>query len=78
MQDPVLELHDSDGNMMVTNNNWREATNASDVEATGLAPTNDVESAILISLPAGNYTSIVRGAGQTTGIALNEVFKLSN
>ena len=78
LQDPILELHDGNGVTMVTNDNWRSASNASEIEATGLAPKNEKESAILISLGAGNYTTIVRGVNNTTGIALSEAYKLNN
>ena len=78
LQDPVLELHDANGATTATNDNWRNASNASEIEATGLAPTNDKESAILMPLSAGPYTSIVRGVNNTTGIAVSEAYKLNN
>jgi hypothetical protein len=59
-----------------TNDNWREAPNASDIEAAGLAPKDDRESALMLTLGAGNYTGIVRGVGENTGIALAEAYKL--
>jgi hypothetical protein len=49
-----------------------------EIEASGLAPTDEHESAILLTLPAGNYTSIVRGVNRTTGIGLAEAYKLNN
>ena len=78
LQDPVLELHDANGGTIGTNDNWRNASNASEIEATGLAPTNDNESAVLMPLGPGNYTSIVRGVNNTTGIAVSEAYKLNN
>ena len=63
--------------ILATNDNWRSASNASEIQAT-LPPPDDRESAILISLGPGNYTTIVRGAGGTTGIALNEIYRLDN
>lgn len=78
LQDPVLELHDGNGATLATNDNWRSAPNANEIEATGLAPSNDNESAILMPLSAGNYTQIVRGVNGTTGIAVSEAFKLTN
>jgi uncharacterized delta-60 repeat protein len=74
LADPVLELHKPDGTI-VTNDNW--VTGDQDaLNATGLAPTNHFESAILFTLPAGEgaYTAIVRGAGGTTGVALVEAY----
>jgi hypothetical protein len=78
LQNPILELHDGNGATMATNDNWRSASNASEIEATGLAPTNDNESAILMPLGAGNYTTILRGVNNTTGIAVSEAYKLNN
>ena len=78
LQDPTLELHDSNGALMMTNNDWRTAPNATEIQATGLAPRDDRESAILMTLPSGNYTGIVRGANGTTGIGLAEAYKLAD
>lgn len=77
LQDPTLELHDGNGTTLATNDNWHDAPNASDIQATGLAPPDDRESAILTTLTAGNYTTIVRGKNGTTGIALAEAYKLN-
>jgi hypothetical protein len=76
LQDPILELHDGNGALMTTNDNWPDAPNAAEIQATGLAPPDNHESAILMTLPAGNYTTIVRGVNGTTGIALAEAYKL--
>jgi hypothetical protein len=71
--DPILELHNQDGAIVALNDNWGD-TQESAIEATGIAPTDDAESAILSTLAPGNYTAIVRGVGGTTGIALVEVY----
>jgi hypothetical protein len=78
LQDPVLELRDANGALLRSNDNWRDAPNAAEIEATTLAPPEDRESVVLMSLAAGNYTSIVRGVNRTTGIALSEAYKLDN
>jgi photosystem II stability/assembly factor-like uncharacterized protein len=78
LQDPLLELHDGNGTATTTNDNWKQASNASDIEATGLAPTDDRESAILVTLPSGNYTTVLRGVNRTTGIAVSEAYRLNN
>jgi hypothetical protein len=78
MMNPVMELHDSNGALLATNDDWRTASNASEIQASTLAPPDDRESAILMSLGPGNYTTIVRGSGGTTGIALNEIYRLDN
>jgi hypothetical protein len=76
LQDPVLTLKDNNGVTLATNDDWQSSSQAAEISATGLAPTNSAESAILTSLPAGNYTGIVSGKGSTTGIALVEIFQL--
>ncbi len=76
LQDPVLELHNSSGALIASNDNWQE-TQKEQITATGLAPTDTKESAIFTTLPAGNYTAIVRGAGETTGVALLEVYSVN-
>src|SRR5438552_820898 len=75
LQDPVLRLFDSHGAVITSNDNWKDTQQAS-IQATGLAPTDDRESAILASLPSGAYTAIVTGAGNTTGIARVDVFNV--
>lgn len=75
---PVLELHDSNGAILSTNDNWKEAPNSSEIAASGLAPVDDRESAILLALVPGTYTAIVRGAGGAdTGVALLEAYLLN-
>jgi hypothetical protein len=75
LTDPTMELHDVNGALLATNDNWRDASNASDIQAV-LPPPDDHESAILVTLGPGNYTSVVRGVNNATGIALNEVYKV--
>ena len=75
LADPVLELHGPTGFATITNNNWRDTQEAA-IQATGIPPTNDLESAILVTLNPGAYTAIVRGNGGGTGIALVEVYDL--
>lgn len=75
LPDPVLELHDSQGTTVATNDDWR-ATQEDDLSTIGLAPTNDREAAILIRLRAGAYTAIVRSKDNRTGIALVEIYNL--
>ena len=72
--DPVLELHDQNGALMETNDNWKE--NQAEVEATGLAPGDDRESVIVTTLSPANYTAIVRGVNGTTGVALVEAYDI--
>ena len=76
LQDPTLELHDANGALLASNDNWRDAPNAAEIQATGLAPPDDREAAILMTLTPSNYTSIVRGVNRTTGIGLAAAFRL--
>jgi hypothetical protein len=75
LEDPVLELHGPTGFTTVINNNWRD-TQENEIKATGLAPTNDLESAIVAFLAPGSYTGIIRGNNGGTGIGLFEVYDL--
>jgi hypothetical protein len=79
LADPTLELHDGNGALQFANDNWEDdPTQAALILASGLAPTNPLESAIAITLPAGNYTAIVAGKNATAGIGLVEIYNLSN
>jgi hypothetical protein len=76
LADPVLELHAGDGSLITTNNNWKDNTaqQQMDIINNQLAPPNDLESAIVSTLQPGNYTAIVRGQGDGTGVGLVEVY----
>jgi hypothetical protein len=76
LADPTLELHDGQGNLVESNDNWMDSPEKDQIIASGLAPTDDRESAILATLFPGNYTGIVRGAGDTTGVGLVEVYRI--
>jgi hypothetical protein len=75
--DPILELYDGNGVLLREDDNWRTGGQEAEIIATGLPPPNDLESAIVDTVPPGNYTAIVRGAGDLTGIALVEVYALA-
>ncbi len=78
LADPVLELHGPTGFTPIINNNWQDdAAQAVLIQASGLAPTNNLESAIDATLNPGAYTGVVRGNGGTSGIGLIEVYDLS-
>jgi glucose/arabinose dehydrogenase len=74
--DPVLELHGSDGSLITSNNNWKDNTaqQQQDIINNQLAPTNDLESVIVITLQPGTYTAIIRGQSNATGVGLVEVY----
>ncbi len=75
LQDPTLDLYDADGVVIMSDDNWRDSQETL-IQSTGLTPTNDAESAIIDSLSPGNYTAVVRGKDNGTGVALVEVFNL--
>ena len=75
LADPVVTLRDVNGNALFSNDDWR-STQEADITATGLAPTDNAESAILASLPGGNYSAVVTGKGTAQGVALVEVYQL--
>lgn len=75
LQDPNLELHDSSGSTIVSNDNWR-TTQEQQIIDTTVPPKDDRESAIVATLSPGAYTAIVRGKGSATGVALVEVYGL--
>jgi hypothetical protein len=74
--DPTLELHDGNGALVAANDNWRSDQEA-EIIATGIPPSNDLESAIVRNLASGNYTAIVRGVNNMTGIAVVEAYALN-
>jgi hypothetical protein len=85
LADPTLELHNCSGALIASNDNWQHtiiggiitSDQVRDIMASRLAPRNPRESAIIADLPAGNYTAIVRGLNNTTGVALVEAYDLS-
>jgi hypothetical protein len=77
LADPVLELHGPNGFVTVTNDNWRDdPVQATLIMASGIPPTNDLESAIDATLSPGAYTAIVSGKNNTSGVGLVEVYDL--
>ena len=75
LADPTLEIRNANGSLLASNDNWR-TTQEAEIIATNLPPSNDLESAIVATLPPANYTAIVRGVNNTTGVALVEVYAL--
>jgi hypothetical protein len=74
LQDPVLVLvRQSDGAVIAVNDNWGQAPNAAEIQASGFAP-SALESAVLMTLEPGAYTAIVYGQNNGTGIGIVEVF----
>ncbi len=81
LADPTLELHDGTRALIASNDNWQttqiggiiSSDQVSAIQNSGLAPSQPSESAIIATLPPGNYTAVVRGKNNTTGVALVEV-----
>ena len=80
LADPTLELVNGSGTTVASNDNWKTASDGTsqqaEIEATTIPPTNDLESAIVASVAPGNYTAIVRGNNNGTGVGLVEVYNL--
>jgi hypothetical protein len=76
LADPTLELHDENGVLLRSNDNWRSDQEA-EIIATSLQPQNDSEAAMVATLLPAPYTAIVRGAGESTGSALVELYSLN-
>jgi hypothetical protein len=84
LADPTLELHNVAGTLIGSNDNWQTtiiggvitSSQVSDIQNSGHAPTDASESAIIADLAPGNYTAVVRGVSNTTGVALAEVYDL--
>jgi hypothetical protein len=80
LQDPTLELVNASGTSLATNDNWKTKPDGSsqqaEIEATTIPPGDNRESALVASLPPGNYTAVVRGKDNTIGIAVVEVYNI--
>jgi hypothetical protein len=75
LADPTLELHDSNGVILASNNDWQDnPAQAAELIAAGLAPTNNLESGIAATLPPGLYTALLAGLNDSTGVGLVEVY----
>lgn len=75
--DPTLELRDSNGKLLITNDNWEDdSISAAQLTARGLAPAQSVEAAIFATLPPGAFTAIVAGKDGETGLGLIEVYSV--
>ncbi len=76
LSDPTLTIYDSTGSVIASNDNWLDDVNWVDIRKNALSPKDPRESALVLHLPAGKYTAIVRGANDATGKALVEVYQL--
>lgn len=84
LANPTLEIHDANSVTVARNNDWKTTQigglitgdQFAEINASGVAPTNDLESALIVSLEPGNYTAVVRGAGNTVGTGVVDAFDL--
>jgi hypothetical protein len=77
LANPTLELRDSNGVLLEANDNWKDSPNKQAIIDSTIPPPNDLESAIVRTLPPANYTAIVRGVNNSTGVAVVEVYALN-
>jgi hypothetical protein len=78
LQDPFIELHDAQGGLVVSNDDWGSSPDAAALTTSGLAPTNPKESAILRTLAPGAYTVVLSGVNGGTGVGNVEAYNLGN
>jgi hypothetical protein len=76
LADPMLELHGQGEFDPISNDNWKD-TQQDEIQRTGIPPTDNLESAIAVTLAPGAYTAIVRGKNNTSGVALVEIYDLN-
>jgi len=76
LTDPLVELHDGDGQLIASNDNWTNSPQQGEIIATGIPPGDARESALLATLAPGGYTAIVRGADGGSGLGLVEIYDL--
>ena len=76
LADPTLELRDSNGVLLQSNDNWKDQQQAA-IESSGIPPQNDLEAAILVTLEPGAYTAVAAGKNGSVGVGLIEVYNLS-
>jgi hypothetical protein len=78
LPDPALELHDANGAVLQSNNDWQQGPDANTIANRGFAPPNTKESALLATLGPASYTVVVQGVNGATGVGLVEVYDLSS
>lgn len=78
LADPVLEVHDSAGGVVASNDDWVDGQQASQIQQSGLAPADSLESAVMVTLAPGNYTAVVTGYSGGTGSGLVEAYEMDS
>src|SRR5439155_12304480 len=77
LADPMLELHNANGDLLKSNDNWQTGDTDSSIGNSGIAPKNPNESAVSAYLAPGNFTAIVRGKNNSSGVGLVEVYDVT-
>jgi sugar lactone lactonase YvrE len=75
LPDPVVELYNFNGDILASNDNWKSSEQAA-IQNTGIAPGNDLEAALIATLPQGSYTAILQGKAGATGVGIVEIYSL--
>jgi len=76
LADPAVELHDSDGRLIASNDNWNSSDQANDIIATTIPPPDSREAALIATVAPGNYTAVVKGTNGSQGVGLVEIYDL--
>ena len=76
LANPSLDLRDSQGTLIASNDDWQQGSDSATIASRGLAPENSKESAVLAIPAPGNYTAIVSGVSNTVGVGSVEVYQL--
>src|SRR5205814_494504 len=74
LKDPVIELHASDGSLIVSNDNWKDSPQRNQIERSAFQPSDEREAVILATLQPGAYSAVLSGSGNTTGIGILEIY----
>lgn len=78
LADPVLEIRNTQGALLIANDNWKDDGNqAAALQQANIAPGFDAEAAIIVNVPSGTYTALLRGKNNTTGVGLVEIYNLA-
>ena len=71
----MVELYNFNGDILASNDNWKSSEQAA-IQNTGIAPGNDLEAALIATLPQGSYTAILQGKAGATGVGIVEIYSL--
>jgi len=78
LADPSVELHDSEGQLVASNDNWNTGSQVTEILATGIPPNDGREAALIATVAPGDYTAVVKGANGSQGVGLIEIYDLDS